>query len=149
LREEEEERVNIKRFLGAVAILAAAGVTTTVALVPATARPTMRRIVYAKLDHDLEVIVTATRGPSEGGAPTATVSFEAFRLAGGERVPLGSDDAVGRPNGWFWYVVTGPAAVCRFSVDDHPPIMLKLSLLISPSIGCSDVFRYGLGLPPP
>jgi hypothetical protein len=139
----------MKWILGTVAIVAAAGVTTTAALGPATARPATRRIVYAKLDHDLEVIVTATRGSGEGGAPTATVSFDAFRLVGGERVPLGSDDAVGRPNGWFWYVVTGPAAVCRFSVRDHPPIMLKLSLLISPSIGCSDVFRYGLGLPPP
>ena len=46
---------------------------------------------------------------------------------------------VGERGGWFWYVVTGPGAVCLFSTSDRDPYPIEVRLLVSQSLGCSAV----------
>jgi hypothetical protein len=49
---------------------------------------------------------------------------------------------VGDVDGWFWYPLTGSGAVCEFSTASTEPAPLTVSLLITPSIGCSEPTHY-------
>lgn len=49
---------------------------------------------------------------------------------------------MGEADGWFWYPLTGRGAVCAFSTAGTQPAPLRVSLLITPSIGCSEPARY-------
>jgi hypothetical protein len=112
------------------------------------ASPPTEQIAAATFDHDLMVSLTATRGSGGGGAPPATVRFVAYQLTARGWTRIGSH-IVGEENGWFWKVLTRGGAVCRFSSGDRPPIKIKIRLLVSPSIGCSQAYTYFVGLPAP
>jgi hypothetical protein len=103
-----------------------------------TASTTTRQIAVSTLDNDFRTTLTAIRGPSEGGAPVATVKVAAYQRSGGGWKLIGRQ-TVGDPNSWFWNVVTGPGAVCRFSTSDVAPHPIEVRLLVSQSIGCSEV----------
>ncbi|WP_417198254.1 hypothetical protein [Streptomyces stelliscabiei] len=49
---------------------------------------------------------------------------------------------VGDVNGWFWYPLTGKGAVCAFSTATTDPAPLTVSLLLTPSLGCSDPTHF-------
>jgi len=101
-----------------------------------TASTTSKQIAVSTLNQDFRATLTAIRGPSQGGAPTATVKIAAYKKSAGEWKLIGRQ-TVGQRNAWFWNVVTGPQAICRFSASDVSPDRLEVRLLVSPSIGCS------------
>jgi hypothetical protein len=109
--------------------------------------PPTEQLAVATFDQDLMVSLTATKG-SGGGAPTATVRFVAYELTARGWTRIGSH-VVGREDGWFWKVLTGGHAVCRFASGDRPPVKVKIRLLVTPSIGCSQLYTYYVGLPQP
>jgi hypothetical protein len=49
---------------------------------------------------------------------------------------------VGDVNGWFWYPLTGKGAVCEFSTATTEPAPVTVSLLLTPSLGCSDPTHF-------
>ncbi len=124
-------------------ILASGGLVTTlvpVTLVDATAgsttQTTTRQIAVATLDHDFRTTLTAIKGPSQSGAPLATVEVAAYDRFGDKWKLIGRQ-TVGDPKGWFWNVVTGEGAICRFSASDVAPHPIEVRLLVSLSIRCS------------
>jgi hypothetical protein len=102
-----------------------------------TSSATTKLIAVSTLDGDFRVALAAIRGPSEGGAPVATVKVSAYERSGGQWKLVGRL-TVGDPRAWFWYTVTGGYAICRFSTSDVSPYPIEVRLLVSPSIGCSD-----------
>jgi hypothetical protein len=87
------------------------------------------------------ISVTATKGSDSGGAPSATVYVTASEKLGGQWRLLGRQ-RVGRPNGFFWKVVTGPHSVRQLSIDTSSPERVTLQLLISPALGWSPAYRF-------
>jgi hypothetical protein len=144
------------RVAGPVLALTAAAAT----LVPSgsvqassnsTAAATTIQIASATLGQDFRATLTAVRGPSDGGAPAATVEIAAYeRSDGNDGWRLLGQQTVGQANNWLWNVVTGPQAICRFSTSDNSPYPIEVRLLVSSSIGCSEatynfhVDKYGL-----
>lgn len=49
---------------------------------------------------------------------------------------------MGEADGWFWFPLTGKVAVCEFSTASTEPAPLTVSLLVTPSIGCSEPAHY-------
>jgi hypothetical protein len=45
-------------------------------------------------------------------------------------------------DGWFWFPLTGKGAICRFSTASTEPAPVAVSLLVTPSIGCSAAAHY-------
>jgi hypothetical protein len=101
-----------------------------------TAATTTKQIAVSTLGQDFRATLTAVRGPSEGGVPTATVRVAVYKWSAGEWKLVGRQ-TVGESNAWFWNVVTGGHAICRFSTSDVSPYPIEVRLLVSPSIGCS------------
>lgn len=71
-----------------------------------------------------------------GLAAGATVRLTVYRRAHGGWHSTGTQ-VVGKRRGWFWFVTSGPHAVCRFSVSDTPRRAVTVRLLVTPSIGCA------------
>lgn len=94
------------------------------------------QIAVSTLGPDMRVTLTAVQGPTEG-VPTATVRVAAYRRSGGEWRFAGRQ-RVGDRDGWWWNVVTGSHAICRFSVSDVAPYPIEVRPLVTPSIGCSE-----------
>ncbi|GGL62120.1 hypothetical protein GCM10010129_02160 [Streptomyces fumigatiscleroticus] len=119
-----------------LAVLAAAvpGPVAAGAADTTPAGPQSREIASSVLGGDYRMTLTAVR--STGDRYAASVRLRVFVPAGdGWRE---SDRAtVGAADGWFWYPLTGKGAVCRFSVSGRNPAPVGISLLITPSIGCS------------
>jgi hypothetical protein len=119
---------------------------------PNPAAATTRQIAVSTLSQDFRATLTATRGPSGGGAAAATVSVAVYQRSAGDWKLIGRQ-TVGQRNSWFWNVVTGRDAVCRFSTSNVAPYPMEVRLLVSPSIGCSDatynfhVDKYGTLVP--
>lgn len=86
---------------------------------------------------DTKAVLSATRTADD----TATVRLTVYRRSDGALARIGSQ-VVGKRRGWFWHVVTGPAAVCGFSVTNTPRRAVEVRLAISPSIGCDVVTRH-------
>ncbi|MFF7856326.1 hypothetical protein [Streptomyces sp. NPDC007904] len=104
-----------------------------------TAAPQKRLIASSVLGDDYRITLTALR--SAGDEYAASVRLQVYTRAGGawqesDRVTVGDVD------GWFWYPLTGERAVCRFSTAGTEPAPLSVSLLVTPSIGCSDAVHY-------
>jgi hypothetical protein len=118
---------------GAAATTAATttAVTTTAVTTTGAAGDT-RQLASATVGTDLAVTVRAQRT----GESSANVylAFSSHGSQWSERVP----------GAWFWYPLTGQGAVCGFSVTSLPNTkpVVGLSLLITPSIGCSDTLHY-------
>jgi hypothetical protein len=112
-----------------------------------TARPVSsvdggeHEIAVARLG-DLRVTVTAAR-ESDEDAPTATVHLTVEERADGTWVQV-DREPVGERGGWFWYPLTGRGAVCMLAAGDTEVRSTELSLLLSPSLGCSPIHRFEL-----
>lgn len=125
----------------ACTVLMAAGVGTASAGASNadTAAPKTRLIASSVLGSDYKVTLTALRSAEDQYA--ASVRLQVYRHTDGawkesDRV------TVGDVNGWFWYPLTGSGAVCEFSTASTEPAPLTVSLLVTPSIGCSDPAHY-------
>ncbi|CAM5524510.1 hypothetical protein [Streptomyces atroolivaceus] len=93
-----------------------------------------RRIATSVLGRDLKFTLTALRSQTDPLA--ASVRLQVFTFKNGawresDRAPVGEADA------WFWFPLTGRHAVCKFSTAGTEPAPVAVSLLITPSIGCS------------
>ncbi|MFI1731046.1 hypothetical protein ACH40E_17795 [Streptomyces acidicola] len=93
-----------------------------------------RQIASSVLGTDYKITLTAQRSTEDEYA--ASVLLQVYTRAGGawkesDRV------TVGDVNGWFWYPLTGTGAVCQFSTAGTEPAPLTVSLLLTPSLGCS------------
>ncbi|GKQ36194.1 hypothetical protein [Streptomyces sp. A012304] len=103
------------------------------------AAPQKRRIASSVLGSDYRITLTALRSAEDEYA--ASVRLQVYTRDGGawkesDRVTVGDVD------GWFWYPLTGTGAVCQFSTAGTEPAPLTVSLLITPSVGCSEPARY-------
>ncbi|MFJ4621225.1 hypothetical protein [Streptomyces sp. NPDC088812] len=104
-----------------------------------TAAPQTRQIASSVLGADYKITLTALRSTEDEYA--ASVRLQVFTRADGawkesDRVTVGDVD------GWFWYPLTGRGAVCRFSTAGTEPAPLTVSLLLTPSLGCSEPADY-------
>jgi hypothetical protein len=90
---------------------------------------------------DVRLVITATKGTGGNGAPPATVEIAAYGLAGGSSRLLGRL-TVGEPGGFFWKVLTGPRSVRDLSFAAGGRERVSFRLLITPSIGLSEVYRF-------
>jgi len=104
---------------------------------PSTAGAATKQITVSTLGQDFRASLTAVRGPSNGGAPAATVRVAVYKRSAGAWRLIGRQ-TVGANNAWFWNVVTGRGAICQFSTSDVAPFPMQVRLLVSASIGCSD-----------
>ncbi|KUO02624.1 hypothetical protein [Streptomyces caeruleatus] len=100
-----------------------------------TAAPQTRQIASSQLGTDYKVTLTALRSTQDEYA--ASVRLQVYTQSNGawkesDRVTVGEVD------GWFWYPLTGSGAVCEFSTASTEPAPLTVSLLLTPSLGCSD-----------
>ncbi len=103
-----------------------------------------RRTVATTLAGGFRVQVEAIR-VAGGDAPEALVRVSAFERRGGTWRRLGDPlPVVPAPDTdrFFWNVVTGAGALKGFSVTTSAPQRVALRVLITPSIGFSDVNRY-------
>ncbi|SER99680.1 hypothetical protein SAMN04487983_102726 [Streptomyces sp. yr375] len=110
----------------------------------AAAAPQTRQIASSVLGTDYKVTLTALRSADDEYA--ASVRLQVYTQANGawkesDRVTVGDVD------GWFWYPLTGKGAVCQFSTAGTEPAPIAVSLLLTPSLGCSEpthlVLRQG------
>ncbi|AXE83469.1 hypothetical protein [Streptomyces sp. Go-475] len=104
-----------------------------------TAAPETRQIASSTLGSDYKITLTALRSPEDEYA--ASVRLQVYTQSGGgwkesDRVTVGGVD------GWFWYPLTGKGAVCEFSTASSEPAPLTVSLLLTPSLGCSEPAHY-------
>lgn len=88
------------------------------------------------------VTLVAINEMDDPNAPSATVKISAFQLDDGSWERLGDALTVGSRGGFFWNVITGPQAIRDFSVSNDAPERVTVSLLITPSIGFSELFRF-------
>lgn len=98
-----------------------------------------RRIATSVLDRDLKFTLTALRSQTDPLA--ASVRLQVFTFENGawresDRAPVGEAD------GWFWFPLTGHHAVCEFSTAGTEPAPVVVSLLITPSVGCSPTENF-------
>jgi hypothetical protein len=98
-----------------------------------------KQIASSVLGSDYKITLTALRSPEDQYA--ATVELQVYKQSGGawKETDLVT---VGDVDGWFWYPLTGKGAVCEFSTASTEPAPLTVSLLVTPSIGCSDPVNY-------
>ncbi|MGP3998887.1 hypothetical protein [Streptomyces sp. 8N706] len=134
---------------GAALITAAVALTTvTAAGAQATGSPETRvarqqtqQIASSVLGQDHKITLTAVRSVDDQYA--ASVRMQVYAYSGGawketDRITVGEADT------WFWYPLTGSGAVCEFSTAGTDPAPISVSLLVTPSIGCSEPAHYRL-----
>ncbi|MGY3200004.1 hypothetical protein [Streptomyces sp. TE5632] len=98
-----------------------------------------RRIATSVLARDVKFTLTALR--SQTDPLTASVRLQVFTSTDGAWRE--SDRAlVGEADAWFWFPLTGRQAVCEFSTAGTEPAPVAVSLLITPSIGCSPTENF-------
>ncbi|WP_240649258.1 hypothetical protein [Streptomyces sp. Z26] len=100
-----------------------------------------RQIASSVLGQDYKVTLTALRSTADPYA--ASVRMRAFTWQDGawresDRVTVGEAD------GWFWFPLTGGHAVCAFSTSGGEPAPVSVSLLRTPSLGCSESEHFEL-----
>jgi hypothetical protein len=128
-------------MIGAL-ITAAAVLLTGAAAVQASAAPNWpqhRQLAVAALSN-FKVVLTATR--TSGQPPRATVTASGFRRSGGHW-RLISTQRIGKASQWFWFSVdTCSLTTTQFqgSSPTRRVAAIKVSLLVTPSIGCSSTF---------
>ncbi|MFH9011830.1 hypothetical protein ACH4C6_10665 [Streptomyces sp. NPDC017943] len=98
-----------------------------------------QQIASSVIGSDYKITLTALRSTQDAYA--ASVRLQVYTQAGGtwkesDRVTVGETD------GWFWYPLTGKGAVCAFSTAGTEPAPLTVSLLLTPSLGCSEPAHY-------
>ncbi|MET8680181.1 hypothetical protein ABZW18_22005 [Streptomyces sp. NPDC004647] len=146
---EDMKRMNNRTLVrrGAALVAAAAAVTPVSAAgaqaTDSRAASTVqtKQIASSVLGRDQKITLTALR--SENDQYAASVRMQVYAYSGGawketDRV------TVGEVEGWFWFPLTGSGAVCEFSTASTDPAPISVSLLITPSIGCSAAEQYRL-----
>jgi hypothetical protein len=121
---------------GAFAGVAVANTTAPVSGEPAGTAPAPVRVAQTQLRDTRAVL----RAESAGGL-AATVRLTVFARVGGSWRSLGTE-RVGRPRSWFFNVLRGRSAVCRFAVANTPNRRVGVRLLVTPSIGCGRATRH-------
>lgn len=132
-------RVPRAMMLGALMTAAVMLGTGTAAVGATTPSWPSRTLGVETLSH-FQVVVTATRTP--GSPPRATVTVSGFRRVG-RRWQLISTQRVGLRGQWFWFSVdicTLSASQFRGSAPVRRVAISRISLLVTPSIGCSATF---------
>lgn len=104
-----------------------------------SAAPKTQQIASSVLGSDYKITLTALRSAEDEYA--ASVRLQVYTRSAGawkesDRVTVGDVD------GWFWYPLTGKGAVCRLSTAGTEPAPLTVSLLLTPSLGCSDPAHF-------
>lgn len=98
-----------------------------------------RRIATSVLDRDFRYTLTALRSQTDPNAASVRLQVFTFRDGAWRE----SDRAlVGEADAWFWFPLTGRHAVCQFSTAGTEPAPVAVSLLITPSIGCSPAENF-------
>ncbi|MFF5482034.1 hypothetical protein ACFY5C_32580 [Streptomyces sp. NPDC012935] len=120
------------------AALGAAGAGSSTAGT-AAAGPQTRQIASSVLGTDYKITLTALRSTQDEYA--ASVRLQVFTQSGGswkesDRVTVGDVD------GWFWFPLTGTGAVCQLATASTEPAPLTVSLLLTPSLGCSEPTHF-------
>ncbi|MFC7845926.1 hypothetical protein [Streptomyces sp. NPDC057382] len=119
---------------------AGAGASTAGTTAPqAQAQAQQKQIASSVIGSDYKITLTALRSAQDEYA--ASVRLQVYRQSGGawkesDRVTVGEVD------GWFWYPLTGRGAVCALSTAGTEPAPLTVSLLLTPSLGCSEPAHY-------
>lgn len=148
---------SIQRIAAIAALGTAGGLLTTVVAASAarvsqpqrrqlavTTQPQRRQLAVTTLS-DFKVVLTATR---ESGHPLlATVTAAGFRRSGGGW-QLIAVKRIGKISGWFWFSVETCSLTAtqlkNNAVSPSPAVVpfdsIKVSLLITPAIGCSGTF---------
>ena len=117
-----------------VLMAAALGAAGTGASNATTTAQQTRQIASSVLGTDYKITLTALRSTEDEYA--ATVELQVYTQVDGAWKE--SDlVTVGDVDGWFWYPLTGKGAVCRLSTASTEPAPLTVSLLRTPSLGCS------------
>ncbi|MGV9347166.1 hypothetical protein ACWDSD_20575 [Streptomyces spiralis] len=111
-----------------------AGAAGSSSAAPAAA-PQTRQIASSVLGGDYKFTLTAVR--SAGDRYAASVRLQVYSRTDGGAWKESDRATVGAVDGWFWYPLTGKGAVCRFSTSAAEPAPVDVSLLVTPSIGCS------------
>lgn len=101
---------------------------------PPQVRTESRRIASSVLGRDYKFTLTALRSKADPLA--ATVHLRVFTRKG-DAWKESDRTTVGAPDDFFWFPVTGRHAVCTFSTSSTEPAPVAVSLLVTPSIGCS------------
>ncbi|MDX3580956.1 hypothetical protein [Streptomyces europaeiscabiei] len=104
-----------------------------------SAAPKTQQIASSVLGSDYKITLTALRSTEDEYA--ASVRLQVYTRSVGawkesDRVTVGDVD------GWFWYPLTGKGAVCQLSTAGTEPAPLTVSLLLTPSLGCSDPAHF-------
>jgi hypothetical protein len=102
-----------------------------------------RQIASSVLGADENVKFTLTAIRSTADPLEASVRLKAFVRKDG-RFVLADSIRVGAVDGWFWFPLTGRGAICEFSTASTDPAPVAVSLLITPSVGCSPAERFEL-----
>lgn len=146
---KEETMTNLMRRprallagLGAVALAGILALALTSA--PAGAAASTQTVAEATLHANTKIVVTATKVSADQGAPTATARLAVYRRSASGDWRLLGRRVIGKAGGWFWYVLTDRGSVCAFDLGETPTLEMGVSLLYSPSIGCSPTYRYQL-----
>ena len=138
----------LRRGLGVLALAAcAAALVAYVAPTVAVGGDAelQRRSVATFVAGGFRVQVEAIRVAGHEAAPEAIVRVSAFERRGGTWHRLGDPQPVmpaPDTDRFFWNVVTGAGALKGFSVTTSAPQRVSLRVLITPSIGFSDLNRY-------
>jgi hypothetical protein len=137
---------SIRRIAVVGALVSATGLLTTVAAASATgASQPQRRQIAATTLSDFRVVLTATREP--GHPLLATVTAAGYRRSGSGWTLIATK-RIGKASGWFWFSVQTCSLTTtqlkNNTVSPSPPVVasdsIKVSLLITPAIGCSRTY---------
>jgi hypothetical protein len=139
---------NVMQRLRALPASLAAGLAAVLALAlvsaPAGAAASTQTVAEATLHANTKIVVTATKVGADQGAPTATARLAVYRRSASGDWRLLGQRLIGQAGGWFWYVLTDRGSLCAFELREISTLRIGVSLLHSPSIGCSPVYRYQL-----
>ncbi|WP_371660554.1 hypothetical protein [Streptomyces sp. NBC_00280] len=105
-----------------------------------TAPRQSKLIASSVLGSDYKIKLTALRSSQDEYA--ASVRLQVYTQTADGAWKESDRVTVGEADGWFWFPLTGKVAVCEFSTASTEPAPLTVSLLVTPSIGCSEPAHY-------
>jgi hypothetical protein len=128
----------MRRAAVSSALIVAVVLLSAVSAVGANAwsRPQHRQLAVSTLSN-FKVVLTATRGA--GNPPKATVTASGFRRHAGHW-DLISTQRVGKAGQWFWFSVNTCSLTTTQFRRTTRVASIKVSLLATPSIGCTRSF---------
>jgi hypothetical protein len=137
---------SMRRLAVAGVLVTVVGLVGTIAAASATgaSQPQQRQLAAATLS-DFKVVLTATREP--GHPLLATVTAAGYRRSGSAWTLIATKQ-IGTASGWSWFSVQACSLTItqlkNNTVSPSPPVVrfdsIKVSLLITPAIGCSGTY---------